>query len=42
MIAEPGGIVTSYETYALVQDMVSARPLEPTRIKGIARKVAGA
>ena len=38
-IAEPGGIVMSYETYALVQDMVSARPLEPTRIKGIARKV---
>jgi class 3 adenylate cyclase len=38
-IAEPGGIVMSYETYALVRDMVDARPLEPTEIKGIARKV---
>jgi hypothetical protein len=38
-IAEPGGIVMSYETFALVQDMVDARPLEATRIKGIAREV---
>ena len=38
-IAEPGGIVMSYETYALVNDLISAVPLEPTEIKGVARKV---
>jgi class 3 adenylate cyclase len=38
-IAEPGGIVMSYETYALVQDRVRARPLEPITLKGISRQV---
>lgn len=28
-IAEPGGIVLSYETWSLVRQMVRARPLEP-------------
>lgn len=38
-IAEPGGICMSYETYALVRDMVRARPLPPIVIKGISRQV---
>ncbi|MBD3664998.1 adenylate/guanylate cyclase domain-containing protein [Sulfitobacter aestuariivivens] len=38
-IAEPGGIVLSFETYAHVRDMVEAEPLEPVRFKGIARQV---
>ena len=38
-IAEPGGIVLSYETYAHVRDIVSATPLEPVAFKGIAREV---
>jgi len=38
-IAEPGGIVLSYETYALVQDHVKARPLEPITLKGIGRQI---
>jgi class 3 adenylate cyclase len=38
-IAEPGGIVMSYETYALVRDMVRARPMPPIRMKGISREV---
>ena len=38
-IAEPGGIVMSYETYALVQDNVRARALEPITLKGISREV---
>jgi len=38
-IAEPGGICLSYETYALVRDMVRARPLEPILMKGIKREV---
>ncbi|WP_099556750.1 adenylate/guanylate cyclase domain-containing protein [Hartmannibacter diazotrophicus] len=38
-IAEPGGIVLSYETYALVGDLVRARPLEPISLKGISRSV---
>jgi class 3 adenylate cyclase len=38
-IAEPGGIVMSYETYALVQDQVRARPLAPISLKGISREV---
>lgn len=38
-VAEPGGIVLSYETYALVQDMVDAVELPPFRLKGIAREV---
>jgi adenylate cyclase len=35
-VAEPGGIVLSYETFMLVRDMVRARPLEPITLKGIA------
>jgi len=38
-IAEPGGIVVSYETYALVRDMVRARPIAPITMKGISREV---
>jgi len=37
--AEPGGIVMSYETYAHVRDIVTARQLPPKRFKGIAREV---
>ncbi|MFC5069346.1 adenylate/guanylate cyclase domain-containing protein [Flaviflagellibacter deserti] len=37
--AEPGGIVLSYETYALVRDLVRAHPLEPIHMKGISREV---
>lgn len=38
-IAPPGGIVASYETYALVRDMVEGRALPPVTMKGIAREV---
>lgn len=38
-IAEPGGIVVSYETYALVRNIVEGQPLEAVRMKGIARDV---
>ncbi|MFO1072701.1 MAG: adenylate/guanylate cyclase domain-containing protein [Geminicoccaceae bacterium] len=38
-IAEPGGIVLSYETFALVRDLVRARPLAPIAMKGISREV---
>ena len=38
-IAEPGGICLSYETYALVRDMVRAAPLQPISMKGISREV---
>src|SRR5437016_141979 len=38
-IAEPGGIVMSYETYALVRDIVHARPLPSITMKGISRAV---
>jgi adenylate cyclase len=38
-IAEPGGIVVSYETYALVRDMVAAHALPATSMKGISREV---
>ena len=38
-IAEPGGIVMSYETYALVNDMVRAHPLPPIAVKGISREI---
>ena len=38
-IAEPGSIVISYETYALVQDFVRVQKLEPIRVKGINRDV---
>jgi adenylate cyclase len=38
-IAEPGHIVISYETYALVRDMVGVRPLPPISMKGISHEV---
>ena len=38
-IAEPGHIVLSYETYALVRDSVVARALPPITMKGISREV---
>ena len=38
-IAEPGDIVISYETYALVRDMVVAQALPPITMKGISREV---
>ncbi len=38
-IAEPGHIVISYETYALVRDMISAHTLPPITMKGISREV---
>jgi len=38
-IAEPGRIVVSYETFALVSEVVSAHPLPPITMKGISREV---
>jgi adenylate cyclase len=38
-IAEPGSIVVSYETYALVRGSVHAHAVEPIRVKGISREV---
>jgi class 3 adenylate cyclase len=38
-IAEAGHIVISYETYALVRDIVAARALPPISVKGINRTV---
>ena len=38
-IGEPGKIVLSYETYALVSDMVRARAMDPISMKGISREV---
>lgn len=38
-IAEPGGIVISYETFALVSDVAAAHPLPPITMKGISREV---
>ncbi len=38
-IAEGGKIVISYETYALVQDIVVASPMPPITVKGIRRDV---
>ena len=38
-IAEPGQIVVSYETYALVRDLVVAHALAPITMKGISREV---
>jgi adenylate cyclase len=38
-IAEPGGICLSHETYALVRDLVRARPLDPIVMKGISREI---
>jgi adenylate cyclase len=38
-MAEPGQIVISYETYALVTDIVVAHPLPPLAMKGITRDI---
>jgi class 3 adenylate cyclase len=38
-IAEPGGVVISYETFALVSDVVTAHALPPIAMKGISRNV---
>ena len=38
-IADVESIVISYETYALVRDIVSARALPPVALKGIGREV---
>jgi adenylate cyclase len=38
-IGEPGKIVLSYETYALVANMVHARAMDPISMKGISREV---
>ena len=38
-IAEPGHIVVSYETFALVRDIVVAQALSPLTMKGISREV---
>jgi class 3 adenylate cyclase len=38
-IAEPGQIAISYETYALVRDIVTAHPLAPISMKGISRQI---
>ena len=38
-MAEPGRIVMSYETYALVRDVVAARPLPPVLDPAIGREV---
>jgi len=38
-IAQGGEIVISYETYALVKDIVDAHPLPPITMKGIQREI---
>jgi class 3 adenylate cyclase len=38
-IAEPGGIVMSYETYAHAKDLGAAEPLAPQHFKGISREI---
>jgi adenylate cyclase len=38
-IAEPGRVVVSYETYALVRSILVAHPLAPITMKGISREV---
>jgi class 3 adenylate cyclase len=38
-IAEPGHIVVSYETYALVRDMIDAQALAPITMRGISREI---
>jgi hypothetical protein len=38
-IAEPGHIVVSYETYALVRDMLAAHALPAITMKGINREI---
>jgi len=37
--ADPGGILMSYETYALVRDLVDAEEREPIQVKGIRKSV---
>ncbi len=38
-IAEPGGIVVSYETFALAREIIEAHTLPPITMKGISREV---
>ncbi|HVA33955.1 MAG TPA: adenylate/guanylate cyclase domain-containing protein, partial [Candidatus Baltobacteraceae bacterium] len=38
-VAEPDTIVVSYETYALVRDVATARPLPAMKVKGVSREV---
>jgi len=38
-MAEPGSIVVSYETYALVRDQIAAHALPPMTMKGISREI---
>ncbi len=38
-VAEPGSIVLSYETYALVRELVAAHSLAPISVKGIPREI---
>jgi adenylate cyclase len=38
-IAEPGGIVVSYETFALAREIIDAHALAPITMKGISREV---
>jgi len=38
-VAEPGSIVMSYETYALVREIVAAHALAPISVKGIPREI---
>ena len=38
-IAEPGSIILSYETFALVKDIVDAHALPPIAVKGVSREV---
>jgi adenylate cyclase len=38
-IAEPGSVVVSYETYAQVRDIATARMLSPISVKGISHPV---
>ena len=38
-VAEPGGIVISYETFALVNDVITSHALPPITMKGISREV---
>jgi class 3 adenylate cyclase len=38
-IADPGGIAISYETFALVSDIITSHPLAPITMKGISREV---
>jgi class 3 adenylate cyclase len=37
--SDPGGILMSYETYALVKDLITAEEQKPMTVKGIAREI---